>query len=328
MSYQEFPPSLMVLSPRLTKAGNPSASIQGIDTTPLADGAVCYCLENRQTYQLDKTSGVTADGNLVIAPSNGPGRWITSTGSTPWTLDGEFVPKFQCMPFTSTVQSGGGPQVAAFGQPDSVLPLNTVLNYQVKINVGGAPGTATFDLSDDGGATFFLTNQTIPSDFVYLVPGRNYFLIFENGVFVVAETYDYSTVYANIGNGALTGNYRIVGDSGEIRLAFVVGTTTDFGGGVGTPTSQGILVPLPPGYVVDTNKIPVFPVSFSGARGGIIEGMVATQLAVVPFASIGIDKAAAEVYQTLLVPTFLLASLPVNSANSLLSVSVPIKQAA
>lgn len=77
MSYQDFPPSLLRLSPRLTRTGDPSASLQGINTTELGDGCWCYCVENKGEYQLDKQDNSTPpDGNLVIAPTAGPGRWF------------------------------------------------------------------------------------------------------------------------------------------------------------------------------------------------------------------------------------------------------------
>ncbi len=320
MSFQLFPPALMIQSPRLTRAGSPSASVVGINTTPLADGAVVYCVENRLTYKLDKSSVVTADGNLVLAPLTGPGRWTVSIGSTSWTLNDEWVPAFQCFPFTAVVQTGAGPQIQPLGTPESVTPLNTVLNYQALINVGGAPGTATFDLSDDGGGTFFLTNQVIPASGLFTVPGRGYDIVFGDGVYVPATAYDYSTVYANLGDGRLVGNYRIVGDSAEIRLVFTPGPTTDFGGGVGTPTSTTILLPLPPGYSLDITKLPV-AVTVGPADLRVIEAMIATQLVVAAFGAttshgitiLGIDRT-------------VLSALPVSVPQTLLAVSVPLQQ--
>lgn len=78
MAFQLFPPASMVQSPRLTREGNPSASVVGINTTPLADGAVVYCVENKVTYRLDKASVAAPDGNLVLAPLAGPGRWVAT----------------------------------------------------------------------------------------------------------------------------------------------------------------------------------------------------------------------------------------------------------
>jgi hypothetical protein len=56
MNFENFPPSLLILSPRLTRTGAPDASVGGLNTTPLADGCLCYCVENTAEYQLDKTS--------------------------------------------------------------------------------------------------------------------------------------------------------------------------------------------------------------------------------------------------------------------------------
>lgn len=78
MSFQAFPPALMILSPRLTKEGDPGSSVVGLDTTPLADGALTYCLENQLAYRLNKVSAAAPDGNLVLAPLNGPGRWLAA----------------------------------------------------------------------------------------------------------------------------------------------------------------------------------------------------------------------------------------------------------
>lgn len=75
-TYQDFPPALMVLSPRLTKADDPGSSVVGVNTTPLADGAILYCIENQFAYRLDKQSVAAPDGNLILEPLNGPGRWI------------------------------------------------------------------------------------------------------------------------------------------------------------------------------------------------------------------------------------------------------------
>ncbi len=89
MSFQLFPPALMVQSPRLTRAGSPSSSVVGINTTPLADGAVVYCVENTVTYRLNKVSVAAPDGSMVLAPLAGPGRWVAMP-STPQTAQTGF----------------------------------------------------------------------------------------------------------------------------------------------------------------------------------------------------------------------------------------------
>ena len=74
MNLQEFPPALLVVSPRLTKHSNPSSSVAGINTILLAEGALTYCEENRETYRLNKADNSTPpDGDKVIAPLTGPG---------------------------------------------------------------------------------------------------------------------------------------------------------------------------------------------------------------------------------------------------------------
>jgi hypothetical protein len=76
MNFQSFPPSLLILSPRLTRTGDPSASVQGINTTTVADGAYCYCEQGPSTFRLDKADSATPpNGTTVIKPAAGPGRW-------------------------------------------------------------------------------------------------------------------------------------------------------------------------------------------------------------------------------------------------------------
>jgi hypothetical protein len=81
--YQDFPAALLTLAPRLTRTGDPSASVQGINTTLLGDGCWCYCVENKAEYQLDRADNSTpADGDVVIAPTAGPGRWFKRLPTT------------------------------------------------------------------------------------------------------------------------------------------------------------------------------------------------------------------------------------------------------
>lgn len=74
--FQNHPPASMLLAPRVTLTGDPSASVQGINTTAVADGALVYCLESVGTFRLDRADSTTPpNGTTVIAPSTGPGRW-------------------------------------------------------------------------------------------------------------------------------------------------------------------------------------------------------------------------------------------------------------
>lgn len=186
----------------------------------------------------------------------GPGLQLT-----PWTLTGVWVPPFECFPFTNFSQVGPGGVVIMFGVQSEIMPPNVVKNYQVKITTSGTLGTGKFDLSDDGGATFFLTNQTIPANNVFVVPGRGFSIFFATDAFVAGTLYNGTTVFASLGNGTWVGNFRIVGDSAEIRIFFQRGSTTDFGGGVGTTNSIFFIFPVPPGFKADFRKVPIGVVS-------------------------------------------------------------------
>lgn len=91
---QLFPCALMTISPRVTLTGDPDASVQGLSSIPLADGAQVYCLENAKTFRLDKADGTTPpDGTTVIQPATGPGRW---------KVFGEAPPDTGCVKFATS----------------------------------------------------------------------------------------------------------------------------------------------------------------------------------------------------------------------------------
>jgi len=172
-----------------------------------------------------------------------------------WQAEGSWDPiSFTCWPHTNVVPVLGDTGVLLpFGTPSS----NTPTDYQVFITTAGDLGTAVFKLSNDGGSTFYITGVTVPNSGVYLIPSTGISLMFTPGNWPINSTYSWSTVFAALGDGVFAGNYRIVGDSVDMRLSLSVGATTDFGGGVGTPTSQGLVLPLPPGYVLDITKLPI-----------------------------------------------------------------------
>jgi hypothetical protein len=66
------------LSIRATIGATPADpnSLRNIITNIYPDGALCFVLENRALYQLDKGSTATADNVTVIQPIGGPGRWF------------------------------------------------------------------------------------------------------------------------------------------------------------------------------------------------------------------------------------------------------------
>ncbi len=51
-------------------------SLENVITNIFPDGALCFVVENRSLYQLDKESTATADGVTIVQPIGGPGRWI------------------------------------------------------------------------------------------------------------------------------------------------------------------------------------------------------------------------------------------------------------
>lgn len=51
-------------------------SLRNIITDKFPDGALCFVLENRSLYELDKESTATPDNLNVVLPLGGPGRWL------------------------------------------------------------------------------------------------------------------------------------------------------------------------------------------------------------------------------------------------------------
>jgi hypothetical protein len=142
--------------------------------------------------------------------------------------------------------------VNAFGTPVSTTPAT----YGVVITTGGIEGTAIFSLTSTIAAT--ITGITVPAGAgVYVVPGTGISILFGAGTYVVTDTWGWDTVFADLADGTFFGNYRIVGDSADVRLYFTPGALTDYGGGVGTPTSFGIVWPFPPGFQLNPVKVPI-----------------------------------------------------------------------
>lgn len=70
------------LAPRARALGfGDGDALQNVITTPLPDGAECYVSSIRATFRLDKTSVALAQGEGVIVPVGGPGRWIRQDGA-------------------------------------------------------------------------------------------------------------------------------------------------------------------------------------------------------------------------------------------------------
>lgn len=70
------------ISPRVRALGfGDSGALQNVITDPLPDGAECYITSIRATFRLDKQSAAAAQGEYVIPPVGGPGRWIRQDGA-------------------------------------------------------------------------------------------------------------------------------------------------------------------------------------------------------------------------------------------------------
>ena len=175
MSFQEFPPALMVLSPRLTTAGDPGSSVVGINTTPVADGAFTYCIANQFTYRLNKQSEATPDGITILTPLNGPGRWLASVSGLAgiWTA---YTPSFNSQNADGAI--GDGLIEGRFKVDGDTLSYSISLQWGATTNGGtgflvfGMPPGVTIDnakmlgfgvgLSSGIAAQSSVANQTFP----------------------------------------------------------------------------------------------------------------------------------------------------------------------
>ena len=200
-------------------------------------------------------TGPTGAASVVTGPTGNTGPTGTAPPVSDWTATGDWTPPFVCWPFTSYTSGGGNTStgtVTAFGTPVSTTPAT----YGVVITTGGIEGTAIFSLTSTIAAT--ITGITVPAGAgVYVVPGTGISILFGAGTYVVTDTWGWDTVFADLADGTFFGNYRIVGDSADVRLYFTPGALTDYGGGVGTPTSFGIVWPFPPGFQLNPVKVPI-----------------------------------------------------------------------
>jgi len=232
-----------------TYGSDPTQAAAGIANGLRETGGTNLTMAGVTDGEFLKRSGST----IISAAAGGAG------GAGSWTAEGAWAVPFVCWPFNSYTSGGGNTStgtVTAFGTPVSTTPAT----YGVVITTGGIQGTAIFSLTSTIAAT--ITGITVPAGAgVYVVPGTGISILFGAGTYVVTNTWGWNTVFAAIGDGSLTGHYRVVGDSIDLRLVFTMGTTTDLGGGVGTPTSQGIIIPTPPASVVDGDKLPLLAVS-------------------------------------------------------------------
>ncbi len=172
MSYQVFPPALLTLSPLLTRVGDPGAAVAGVNTTTVADGALAYCEENKQTYRLDKQDDTTpADGTAVIAPLAGPGRWKILPGS-PLGASATEVRANKQMAASATVSDG---DLACATAVATTPATPTAAGGYVGVQVNGVnhlvgDGTAVAVecyFSGDGGVTPRALQDVVAGDLLY-----------------------------------------------------------------------------------------------------------------------------------------------------------------
>lgn len=70
------------LSPRARALGfGDSGALQNVITHPLPDGAECFVTSIRATFRLNKQSTAAAQGEFIVQPVAGPGRWIRQDGA-------------------------------------------------------------------------------------------------------------------------------------------------------------------------------------------------------------------------------------------------------
>ena len=85
---------------------------------------------------------------------------------------------------SSVTKSGTGPNVTLTGTP--TLTASCV----IKVILGGAVATATFQYSTDGGTTWSETKTTAAT---YLIPGTGLTAAFASGTYVADDTYSFTT---------------------------------------------------------------------------------------------------------------------------------------
>jgi hypothetical protein len=71
--------ALRVLGPRATVLGSVDA-LENYITNRLPDGAICWVTAAGARYRFNSTSTDVPDGDLIVQPIAGPGRWFKETG--------------------------------------------------------------------------------------------------------------------------------------------------------------------------------------------------------------------------------------------------------
>jgi hypothetical protein len=131
--------------------GADGASIRNIITDIYPDGALCFVLENRALYQLDKQSTDTADNNTILLPNGGPGRWLilaqgpgaeslveivgTDTNNVPSSADANFL-GFDSSAFA--FQPAGTPAGYTLTDLGGILTYNGAVSVRALVRFDGS----------------------------------------------------------------------------------------------------------------------------------------------------------------------------------------------
>lgn len=134
----------------LSAADRPT-SLDGFDTTALASGHLAILSAGDakgSLYRLDKASTAAADGVAVIAPLQGPGRWLLMQDGL---TDSEAIPQ----PFQPNVQNNQSKSsetnyTGAFYWLERVVTFNRLLLNIENLPAGDAPGRVLLYQAPDG----------------------------------------------------------------------------------------------------------------------------------------------------------------------------------
>lgn len=238
-SLQQFPPALLLLTPRLTLTGDPSGSIEGINTTTVGTGALVYCRQNASTYRLDREDNSTPpDGTLVIEPTAGPGRWkLFALGDHKVLVDGtDTTAGF----LAAKLVAGAGVTLAVLNAPgDEQLQVTAAGDHQVMVDafdttsgfltakVAPGPGIIIDVIGAPGSEQLRITASQSPeaqpnaSEVVDLTSGNYTFvdpvigIYVGNGgdIFLKLRLDPVGRLWENVPVGVLYGDFVLVGDA-------------------------------------------------------------------------------------------------------------------
>jgi len=176
--YQDYAAALRLLSPRLTATGgDPGSSLEGVNTTQLADGSLCVVQGSPNTvYQLQKELSVGG-----VAPTAGPGRWfpITAAAASAYPVIGQdaavedaTTPFPGAPPFAVVI-----PRNAALDPMEVIFPSwssGDILEVSWAIGFGPFYGPSSFTaepiVSTDNGATWLAMVTARASMAMQVVP--------------------------------------------------------------------------------------------------------------------------------------------------------------